>query len=169
MNRRGFTIVELLIVIALMGILLTLSVVNLRGTQISSRDTERKTDIDTISSQLEIFYKVGADNSSVLGRYPSTAELNSSTNIQANLRDTDLKSFTPPGATSADTGFVAATNSTQTTAGVLPQPTTSTYVYQPLQQDESLCTLSSQACTKFNLYYKLESDGLVYMKTSKNQ
>lgn len=169
MNRRGFTIVELLIVIALMGILLTLSVVNLRSTQISSRDTERKTDIDTIASQLEIYYKVGTDNSTVLGRYPSTAELNNSTNIQANLRDADLKSFTPPGATSADTGFVAATNSTQTTAGVSPQPTTSTYIYQPLQQNETLCNSAAQMCTKFNLYYKLESDGLVYMKTSKNQ
>ena len=169
MNRRGFTIVELLIVIALMGILLTLSVVNLRSTQIGSRDTERKTDIDSVASHLEIFYKVGTDNSTLLGRYPSTAELNSGTNIQTNLRDADLKSFTPPGATSADTGFVSATNNTQTTAGVLPQPTISTYVYQPLQQDKSLCTLSSQACTKFNLYYKLETDGIVYTKTSKNQ
>jgi prepilin-type N-terminal cleavage/methylation domain-containing protein len=168
MNRRGFTIVELLIVIALMGILLTLSVVNLRSTQISSRDTERKTDIDTISSQLEIYYKVGTDNSTVLGRYPSTS-LVGSTNIQASLRDADLRSFTPPGATSADTGFVAATNNTQTTAGVLPQPTTSTYVYQPLQQDETLCNSGAQLCTKFNLFYKLESDSLVYMKTSKNQ
>ncbi len=169
MNRRGFTIVELLIVIALMGILLTLSVANLRGTQVSSRDTERKIDVDTIASQLEIFYKVGTDNSTVLGRYPSTAEANGSANIQASFRDADLKSFTPPGATSADTGFVMATNNTQTTSGVTPQPTTSTYVYQPLQQDGSLCSLSSQACTKFNLYYKLETDGLVYMKTSKNQ
>ncbi len=169
MNRRGFTIVELLIVIALMGILLTLSVVNLRSTQISSRDTERKTDIDTIASQLEIFYKVGTDNSSVLGRYPSTVELDNSTDIQTSLRDADLKSFTPPGATSADTGFKIATNSTQTTAGVTPQPTTSTYVYQPLQQNETLCNSAAQMCTKFNLYYKLETDGLVYMKTSKNQ
>ncbi len=169
MNRRGFTIVELLIVIALMGILLTLSVVNLRSTQINSRDTERKTDIDTIASQLEIFYRVGTDNSLVLGRYPSTAELDNSTDIQANLRDADLKSFTPPGAASVNTGFIDATNSTQTTTGVLPQPTTSTYVYQPLQQNETLCNSSAQMCTKFNLYYKLETDGLVYMKTSKNQ
>ena len=168
MNRRAFTIVELLIVIALMGILLTLSVVNLRSTQVSARDTERKTDIDNIAMQLEIYYKSGTDGSSVLGRYPSTA-LVGSTNIQASLRDADLKSFTPPGATSADTGFVAATNNVQTPAGVTPQPTATTYVYQPLQQDETLCTLESQMCTKFNLYYKLETDGQVYMKTSKNQ
>ena len=168
MNRRAFTIVELLIVIALMGILLTLSVVNLRSTQVSARDTERKTDIDNIAMQLEIYYRSGTDGSSVLGRYPSTG-LVGSTNIQANLRDADLKSFTPPGAASADTGFVAATNNIQTPAGVTPQPTTTTYVYQPLQQDETLCSLGSQMCTKFNLYYKLETDGQVYMKTSKNQ
>ncbi len=169
MNRRGFTIVELLIVIALMGILLTLSVVNLHSTQVNSRDTKRKTDLDTIAAQLEIFYKSGTDGSSTLGRYPSTVELNSSTNIQANLRDADLKSFTPPGVASADVGFVAATNNLQGGTSVQPTPTTATYIYQPLQQDETLCTTATQMCTKFNLYAKMESDGSIYMKTSKNQ
>ncbi len=168
MNRRGFTVVELLIVIALMGILLTLGVVNLRSTQVNARDTERKTDISSISLDLETFYKSGTDNTNTFGRYPSTA-MTGATTIQSYLRDADLKAFTPPGATDANSGFVVATNNTQTTSGVLPQPTTATYVYQPLQQDGTLCTSESQMCTKFNLYYKLETDGLIYMSTSKNQ
>ncbi len=168
MNRRGFTVVELLIVIALMGILLTLGVVNLRSTQVNARDTERKTDIDSISLNLETFYKTGIDATTTFGRYPSTA-MTGATTIQAYLRDADLKAFTPPGAVNANDGFVVATNNVQTTSGVLPQPTTKTYVYQPLQQNGALCTSESQMCSKFNLYYKLESDGLVYMSTSKNQ
>lgn len=176
MNRRGFTVVELLIVITVMGILLILGVVNLRGTQVSARDTERKTDIETIGLQLEIYYKSGTDNSTVIGRYPATALVANTASIQANLRDADLKSFIPPGATSADNGFIMAANSVQTTGGVLPQPTKSTYVYQPLQQDGSLCSLSSQACSKFNLFYRLEvasadcpAPNNICMSTSKNQ
>ena len=176
MNRRGFTVVELLIVITVMGILLILGVVNLRGTQVSARDTERKTDIETVGLQLEIYYKSGTDNSTVIGRYPSTDLVANTAAIQENLRDADLKSFTPPGATGADDGFIMSANSVQTTGGVLPQPTTSMYVYQPLQQDGSLCNLASQECVKFNLFYKLEvatadcpAPNNICMSTSKNQ
>jgi prepilin-type N-terminal cleavage/methylation domain-containing protein len=62
MNRRGFTIVELVIVIAIMAVLLTLGVVNVRASQIDARDAERKTDIETIAQHLETFYTSGADD-----------------------------------------------------------------------------------------------------------
>lgn len=165
MNRRGFTVVELLIVITVMGILLILGMVNLRGTQISARDTERKTDIESIALHLEAFYKVGRDDSTIFGRYPSVAIAG---NIQGSLQDADLRSFTPPGAADSDAGFLVATNSLQTTIDVRPEPTISTYVYQPLEQNGNLC-LGASMCQKFNLYYKLESDGMVYIVTSKNQ
>lgn len=38
MERRGFTIVELIITITIMGILLTLAVVNVGTTQLNARD-----------------------------------------------------------------------------------------------------------------------------------
>jgi len=49
MKRRGFTIIELIIVVTIMGILLTIGVVNLRGSQANGRDAERKVDVDTIA------------------------------------------------------------------------------------------------------------------------
>ena len=55
MKRRGFTIVELIIVITIMGTLLILGVVNLRGSQANSRDAERRTDIETIATHMETF------------------------------------------------------------------------------------------------------------------
>lgn len=76
MKRRGFTIVELLIVITIMGALLILSVANLRGSQISARDSERKTDVETIALHLDNFYVFGSDTSTTLGRYPSTTLTN---------------------------------------------------------------------------------------------
>jgi len=66
MNRRGFTITELLIVIVVMGILLTLGVVNLRGSQVSSRDSERKSDIDALALHLESYYNNGNDSTQTL-------------------------------------------------------------------------------------------------------
>ena len=53
MLRRGFTIVELIITITIMGILLVLAVVNVSGTQAQARDDERKADVESISLNLE--------------------------------------------------------------------------------------------------------------------
>ncbi len=164
MNRHGFTIVELIITITVMGILLILGVANLRGSQIPARDSTRKTDIDAIAQSLEVYYRTGTDGSTTLGRYPSTGLIGQET---VTLRDIDPKVLSAPGASGSS--LLAATNNTATTAGIAPQPTISTYVYQPLQSDGSLCTLGSQECRKFNLYYMLEADGLVYMETSRNQ
>lgn len=171
MNRRGFTIVELIIVITIMAILLVLAVVNLRSTQINARDDERKSDIDSLAMHLEVMYNTGKGVAEV-GRYTSTGGVSvwSTTDVQNNLRDIDLKSVMAPGFSDPVlTSLTAATNNVQTTTGVLPQPTISQYVFQSLQQDGTLCTLGSQQCQKFNLYYRLEADNTVYVKMSKNQ
>jgi len=176
MYRRGFTIVELIITITIMGILLVLGVVNLRGTQANARDDERKTDIEAIAMHLESYYMSGTDGTTAFGRYPSTGLIG---NEEANLRDIDPKSLATPGA-AVDANNVPissltpATETTgvaqvQTTTGVNPQPTINTYVYQPVQANGMLCNSGAQECRKFNLYYRLETDNIVYMVTSKNQ
>ena len=168
MKQRGFTIVELIITITIMAILLALGVVNLTGTQVSARDSERKTDIENISLHLETYYNSGTDGSTVIGRYPSvdatTGLIGHETTL---LRDIDKNSFIAPDKTT--TSLIAATNNTQTTSGVTPQPTIDQYVYQPIQGDGTLCTLASQECRKYNLYYRLEADNTVNLLTSKNQ
>lgn len=181
MNRRGFTVIELLIIITIMGILMVVGVVNLRGTQANGRDTERKTDIESIALHLESFYSTGRDDSTIIGRYPSTAMFDgTSSTFQTYLRDVNLKSLAPPGVdvTNVATSFMKATNNAQVATDVTtPQPITiSTYVYQPLQNDGTLCTTETQYCRKFNLYYKLEvataecpAPNNLCMVTSKNQ
>lgn len=168
MYRRGFTIVELIITITIMGILLVLGVVNLRSSQVNARDAERKADIEAIAFGMESFYKTGLSTSTIIGRYPSTALAGSDTSYASAIPDADSKSYTPPGASGPAVGFLAATNNDQTTAGVLPQPTISTYVYQPLRQDGTLCN-DYTYCQKFNLYYRLEADNTIYKFKSKNQ
>jgi prepilin-type N-terminal cleavage/methylation domain-containing protein len=64
-NQRGFTIIELLIVIAIIAILAGLVLNNFQGAQARARDTHRTTDINTLHSQLEVYFN---DN----GAYPQT-------------------------------------------------------------------------------------------------
>jgi len=61
MRRRGFTIIELVIVIAIMAILMTLGMVNLRSSQANARDTQRRVDIASIAQHLETYYTSGTD------------------------------------------------------------------------------------------------------------
>lgn len=54
--NRGFTLVELLIVIVVIAILASISVVAYNGIQERARDTVRKNDIANITKALEIYY-----------------------------------------------------------------------------------------------------------------
>lgn len=170
MRRPGFTVIELLIIIAIMGILLVVGVVNLRGVQVNARDTERKTDIESIQMHLESFYKSGDSLGSNIGTYPTVDFVDShdTSVFRETLRDIDMKSLTAPGADDPTVTFIGANNATQTTAGIDPQPTISEYVYQPIDGNGYLCA-ASLICRKYNLYYRLEADNTVYMVTSKNQ
>lgn len=165
MNKRAFTIVELIVVIAIMGILITLSVVNMRDSQINARDSERKADMEALALQLEIYYTSGSAASTSTGEYPSTIELIG--NEPTLLRDLNPNSLNIPGTTTS--GLIAATNNITTTSGVTPASTVDSYIYQPIAGDGSLCTLASQECRKFNLYYSFEADGSIYSIQSKNQ
>ncbi|MBC7565316.1 prepilin-type N-terminal cleavage/methylation domain-containing protein [Candidatus Saccharibacteria bacterium] len=172
--RRGFTIVELIITITIMGILLTLAVVNVSSTQTKARDEARKSDIESIASNLESFYISGTNNTTSFARYPSVGLTGSVSNITSNLRDANLDSFLPPGTSDVVATFLPSTNtgsspSIQTTSGVLPQPTVNQYIYQPIKSDGSVCGSGGIDCRKFNLFYRLESDNTVYRVTSKNQ
>lgn len=63
--QKGFTIIELLIVIAIIAILALLVLNNFQGAQAKARDQQRTTDINNIHSKLEEFYNEN-------NYYPST-------------------------------------------------------------------------------------------------
>jgi type II secretion system protein G len=65
MRRNAFTLVELLVVVAIIGLLSTVAVVSLTSTQTNARNQKRKADLLQISKALELYF---ADN----GAYPST-------------------------------------------------------------------------------------------------
>lgn len=53
---KGFTLVELLVVMAILGVLVTLIGTSFRSTQIRGRDVQRKSDLKQIANALELFF-----------------------------------------------------------------------------------------------------------------
>jgi type II secretion system protein G len=88
-RSSGFTIVELLIVIVVIGILAALVIVTYNGIQQKARDTERKTDVKAIQGHLEAYW---ADNA----KYPTLANANDATFRTTNFKGLDPASFADP-------------------------------------------------------------------------
>lgn len=55
-GRQGFSLIELLVVISIIGVLITFSIANYTQLRRSARDAQRKSDLKTLQSALELFY-----------------------------------------------------------------------------------------------------------------
>ncbi len=147
-RKQGFTIVELLIVIVVIGILAGLVITTYSGIQQRARNTERQTDLKAVQGQLEAYF---AQN----GRYPTsgtqasaTAGLggtsaNNVTFIGTDMKGLDKEALRDPKATPGD--YSLATGST-----------TNKYAYAATP---SACDNSSTDCTGYTLTAKQEGSG----------
>ena len=156
MKMRGFSVVEILVVIIVMAILLTLAVVNVRSTQVNARDSERTVDVENIALTFERFHT--ANHSGGFSRtYPGTTDLSGdyvTKFINNSIHESSLRA--PGVETDEPISLISATNNNTTPANVTPTPTLKTYVYQPLTTTGALCLTFDTPCRQFNIYYRLE-------------
>ncbi len=146
-QESGFTIVELLIVIVVIGILAALVLNTFQGVQARARDTERTTDINALHTQYEVFFN---DN----GNYPTFAQAG----VAANFPGLDAEALNDPNGNALQNGAVPATG-----AGV----TDWQYYYAALP---ALCDNGAAGdCTTYTLGVVLEADSTTdHQKNSLN-
>ncbi len=136
-QNKGFTIVELLIVIVVIGILALLVITTYAGIQQKARNTKRQTDVAAIQTQLEAFFQTN-------GYYPNLTDLNSATWVSTNLKSLDTTALVDPSnATGSKTLVNSATPSKQ-------------YGYVAFQADGTTscdgASPADQACAKYTIY-----------------
>lgn len=142
-KKSGFTIVELLIVIVVIGILATITIIAFNSIQQRGRDSQRVSDIATIKKSLELFH---AQN----GYYPNVAQLNTANFKRDTLQIPD--SLRPP-TTTAPLGYCWARG------GSIDH-----YCYVPFRVTGSTpldCTGSPdpiEQCVRYTLSYRTEQD-----------
>src|SRR5512142_2929249 len=88
-NSKGFTLIELMIVLAIMGILITIAAPNLKVSLIRAREAVLKEDLFQMREAIDQYY---ADN----GKYPETLKdlINTQDRTRSYLRDIPKDPFT---------------------------------------------------------------------------
>ncbi len=144
--QAGFTIIELLIVIAIIGILATLVLTNFQGAQAKGRDTVRKNDINSLYQKLEESYNEH-------GGYPDAA-----------LASGTFTGIDAGALLDADDDTIASTFSTTATQ---PDPTVDNENEYAYAGYSCATTLTGHSCAKYVLKAYLEKES-AYSKTSLN-
>lgn len=154
-KQHGFTIIELLVVVIIIGILSALVISTYSGVQAKNRNSDRQAAIDTLQSQLETYY-------AQYNKYPTLANVNDATWRKDNLvkaTDNELQdpSWTDKNKTCNLNGKAIAT----------VQPTDDCYAYQVTGTDGSACDNVGVMCAQYTLTAMLEGGGK-YVKSSLN-
>jgi prepilin-type N-terminal cleavage/methylation domain-containing protein len=170
-KESGFTIIELLIVIAIIGILATLVLTNFQGAQAKGRDTVRKNDINSLYQKLEEYYNENGSYINESITTTSTAAPVDNSNATTLFPGIDL------GAVIDEDGKLINTTFTDSTTAPTPSvDNTSTDAVIGGEYELALygtgCTNgnTANACVKYELAaYQETTDGNApYEKTSLN-
>lgn len=143
-NNKGFTIIELLIVIVIIGILATIIIATYSSLQSKARNAKRQSDITAIQGQIELYY--GSNN-----HYPTLANLNDSNWVSTNMKGFDQDAFSDPS------------NPTQSKT-LLAAPAAKSYSYEVKDSDGASCESAAENCSQYVLTATYE--GSVNNKTT---
>jgi prepilin-type N-terminal cleavage/methylation domain-containing protein len=150
-KSKGFTIVELLIVIVVIGILATLVIVTFTGIQQKARNSQRQTDVNAMDSHVEAYY-------AQTGNYPTFAQLSDATWRGTNMKGLDPQALIDPKGN--------ALANAQAATGVY----TYSYVATESANANAACTATGTTddtqCDTFTLSANLEANATPYQKKS---
>lgn len=151
-TQYGFTITEIIIVIIVLGILIALIVNSFATVQAKGRDTDRKTEINSIATALESCYNTKCNST-----YPTLSQLQDDGKdgwVSKYMPDFDLSNLYDSGSTKIQGESVSATDQ---------------YKYDPRKSDGNRCVGESDKCTSFTLttYQELDPNN-PYTKQSLN-
>lgn len=143
-KQKGFTIIELLIVIVVIGILATITAIALGGANERARDAKRESDAKSLQTAIEAYYTIGNSN------YPTLDDMNDTTFREDNFQGLDDSVYQDPNADDDQLASAAAAN---------------VYAYEP---GPSGCdnTDTGGMCTEYTLTMTLEDDGSTLTKTN---
>lgn len=167
-QTEGFSIVELIITISIIGILAGIVVFTPKTFLVTARDQERADDTASIARRLEEAY---ASQDLDHPGYPSTVELSADiagkSRTMTRLADDALKA---PGASSSS--IVMATSLSTTAPAGAGSPVLNKYIYQPLTANGALCISASSTanpCIRYFLYYRSEETNQINIIKSMHQ
>jgi prepilin-type N-terminal cleavage/methylation domain-containing protein len=133
-RQSGFTIIELLIVIVVIGILAAIVISTFSGIQVKQRNSKRQTDIQAIQTQLESFYSQN-------GYYPSLSNINSVSWRDKNMTRLSSDALVDPSAVgkySIDPQLAA-------------KPGVKVYSYEVTNSNGGSCEKTDTDCAKYTL------------------
>jgi len=152
-RRRGFTLTELIVVIAVIGIIAAITIVGLARYQADGRDAKRAASVAAIAESLEKFYDQN-------GEYPSCSAVSAAGSIvtTATLKQLDRKALIAPLAPSTQSNSITCNGDTLTVNGV--------DFYEFVGDGSTACSGNS-SCLQFTLKYKQESTNTIISVTSR--
>ena len=145
-RQEGFTIVELLIVIVVIGILAAIVITTYSGIQAKARNAKRQTDMNSVQTNLEAYFATNA-------HYPSYADLNNPTWTTANMKSLDVTALEDPSSTCVQS---ATTNCLSTGT-----PAAGSYYYTATASTGSVTNRETNdtTCTQYALTATFEGGG----------
>lgn len=147
--KRGFTLIEVAVAVAIIGVLATLTLVTFNAQQAKARDSARASKVSIISSALEHYYENNGEYPSVRAMVNSYAG-NTGDAVASLLSITEKSVLVMPKASSG------TTNSIATTAGTNDQIA---YVAQSTIGNDNCQSSLTGGCDQWTLSYVEESTG----------
>ena len=133
-RSQGFTIVELLIVIVVIGILALLVITTYSGIQAKARNAKRQTDVQSLQTQLEAFFSQN-------GYYPSLTDMNGVAWRTANMKSLDVNALIDPSSTC----------NPATTSCLVAAPAAKSYAYVVKDSTGASCEATDTNCAQYTL------------------